>query len=203
MRVAIYLLLNPDDRSVSSQRPDLLAYLNARGWGLVAEFHDIGYSTAGAHRDGLDRLMAGARQKRFEAVLIWRLSRWACDLRRAVSSLDELDSLGVRLIALQDGIDTEGQSGAGPRKIIKALVRLERDARSERIKEGIARARRAGKIVGRPARGVEAASVISLRESGMSLRKIARQTGLSKTGVARLLRGTEGGQPVSVGPQGS
>ena len=72
--------------------------------------------------------------------------------------------------------------------IMATLAKQERVKRSERTRAGLARVRAAGKRLGRPAglNGHHKAEIARLRASGLSLRAIARQLGISDQSVRRL-----------------
>ena len=72
--------------------------------------------------------------------------------------------------------------------IIGALAELERNIIIERSVEGQRRARARGKHIGRPRRRVDAQRILELRGAGRSLRAIARETGVSRTVVTRVVR---------------
>jgi Resolvase, N terminal domain len=74
-------------------------------------------SGAKANRPGLDKLMADARQRRFDAVLVWKLDRFGRSLVHCVSGIQELSSLGVRFIATSQGLDTDESSDWVPLSI--------------------------------------------------------------------------------------
>jgi DNA invertase Pin-like site-specific DNA recombinase len=67
------------------------------------------------------------------------------------------------------------------------LAKQERLRISERTKTGLQRARRAGKVLGRPRVAVDVAKLQRLQEGGLSLRKIAAKTGLSLSTTVRAL----------------
>src|SRR3954447_17871299 len=71
--------------------------------------------------------------------------------------------------------------------LMATLAKQERLRISERTKAGLQRARRAGKVLGRPRVEVDVEKLRSLQESGMSLRKIAIKSGISLSTVVRSL----------------
>jgi DNA invertase Pin-like site-specific DNA recombinase len=89
------------------QLRELREYAARRGWELFAEYVDRGWSGAKANRPELDRLMADARQRRFDAVLVWKLDRWGRSIRHAMNSIQEPASHGVRFLAITQNIDTD------------------------------------------------------------------------------------------------
>ena len=76
--------------------------------------------------------------------------------------------------------------------IIEAMAELERNVIRERVMAGLEYARqhgtKSGKAVGRPKRIFDRAEVARLRESGLSIEKIARQMGIGVGTVARVIQ---------------
>jgi DNA invertase Pin-like site-specific DNA recombinase len=61
----------------------------------------------GANRPELTRLMADARKRRFDAVLVWKLDRWGRSVADSIRAIQELASIEVRFIAVTQNIDTD------------------------------------------------------------------------------------------------
>jgi len=73
MKVAVYVRVSTDGQDPEVQLAPLRAHLTARGWHLVEEFVDRGYSGIRERRPALDRLMRAAWDGKFQAVFVWRL----------------------------------------------------------------------------------------------------------------------------------
>jgi DNA invertase Pin-like site-specific DNA recombinase len=69
--------------------------------------------------------------------------------------------------------------------VLAAVAKQERITISERTKAGLARARRAGKKVGRPVVSVDLAKVEKLRHEGLGLRAIAHRMGVGVNSIQR------------------
>src|SRR5690348_54998 len=110
-RAAIYARVSTTDQNNTVQVRELTEYVERRGWQLAGVYQD---QISGAHatRPGLDRLMADARQRRFDGVLVWKLDRFGRSLVACVSGIQELASLGIRFIATSQGLDTDESNPA-------------------------------------------------------------------------------------------
>ena len=75
MRAAIYARVSTIDQTCDLQLRELRQYIAARGWETTGEYVDTGWSGAAAARPELDRLLADARLRRFDVVLVWKLDR--------------------------------------------------------------------------------------------------------------------------------
>src|SRR2546426_2613031 len=88
-------------------------YAERRGWTVVGEYVDNGYSGAKSNtRPALQRLWKDARQRKFDVVAVWKLDRFGRSLRDLVNSLDEFRSLGIEFVSLTEAIDFGSSLGA-------------------------------------------------------------------------------------------
>jgi DNA invertase Pin-like site-specific DNA recombinase len=67
-----------------------------------------------------------------------------------LKSLEEFNYLGIRFISIQDQVDTGSPMGKAMFTIIGAMAELESSLISERVKAGMAAAKKRGKKLGRP-----------------------------------------------------
>jgi len=74
MRAAIYARVSTADQTCENQLIDLRRYCAARGWDAT-EYVDTGVSGAKDRRPALDALMADARRRKVDTVVVWRLDR--------------------------------------------------------------------------------------------------------------------------------
>ena len=106
-RCALYARVSTSDQNCEMQLRELREYCQRRGWHVAGEYVDTGYSGSKASRPELDKLMHDARQRKIDAVLVWKLDRWGRSLAHSIQSIQELDSLGVRFVATTQNIDTD------------------------------------------------------------------------------------------------
>src|SRR6266436_5628906 len=93
MRAAIYARVSTRDQNCNMQLRDLRAYCIARGFSTVCEYVDVGESGAKDSRPQLNELMAAARKRLFDAVLVWRFDRFARSTKHLLLALEEFRSL--------------------------------------------------------------------------------------------------------------
>jgi DNA invertase Pin-like site-specific DNA recombinase len=180
MRAAIYVRVSTADQHVENQLGELREYVQRRGWLVAGEYQDAGISGAKDSRPALDRLMRDARRRRIDVITVWALDRWGRSLRHLVSSLDELQQLGVGFVSLRDGLDLSTAAGRLQATVLAGLAAFERDRLRERTLAGLERARKAGKRLGRP-------RVHPIAIDGLTgtVRDLAVQWGVSKSTAAR------------------
>jgi DNA invertase Pin-like site-specific DNA recombinase len=161
------------------QLVELREYAARRGWQVIEEYVDHGVSGAKESRPALNRLMADAKQRRFDVIAVWKIDRFRRSLRHLVNSIAELDSFGVAFVSLKDSIDLSSPSGVLLFQLIAAMSQFERSLIQERVRAGLQNAKRKGKRLGRRPVEVDLAQVASLRGSGASWRTISNEMGIS------------------------
>ena len=190
LRAGIYARVSTKDQSCDLQLRDLRAYCAARGFSVLREFVDIGESGARNSRPQLNELMAAARKRQLDAVLVWRFDRFARSTKHLLIALEEFGSLGIQFISYQENIDTSSPLAQALFTIVSAVAQLERDLIRERVSAGIRNARASGKQLGRPRRIVNRDELIRLRAEGANLRQIAKKLGIGYGTVRLRLRNT-------------
>lgn len=177
MTAAIYARVSTYDQDCSMQLTELRAYAARAGW-AVAEYVDQGLSgAAGKRRPELERLMADVRLRKLDSVVVWKLDRFGRSVQEFVERILALDQAGVRFVAPSQGIDTDHASPAGRllMHILAAIAEFERELIRERVKAGVAEAKRKGQHCGRPKRVFRRDQVAKLRAQGESWRAIAKR----------------------------
>ena len=188
-RIAIYARVSTTDQSTDSQLLDLRRYVSDRGWQIFREYCDNGISGTKDSRPALNELMADAKKRRFDTVLVWRFDRFARSTKHLILSLEEFKNLGIDFVSYQENIDTSSPLGSAIFTIISAVAQLERDIIAERVKAGLRRAKENGRRLGRPkGTALDIERIHRLRTEGLSLQQIAKKVNTSKTTVSRLLR---------------
>ncbi len=186
-RLALYGRVSTADQTIDPQLDQLRRYAHDRGLEIVEEFVDEAVSGAKDRRPALDRVMADARRRRFDALACTKLDRLARSVRHLTAMGAELEALGVDLIVVDQAIDTSTPSGRLLFNVFGAIAEFERDLIRERTVAGLAAARRRGKHPGRP-RALDRRArdrALRLRRAGRSIREIAEVLGVSKSVIAR------------------
>ena len=188
-RVALYARVSTkNSQDPETQLLALREYAKARKLEVFSEYVDIGISGSKDSRPALNRLMADARKRRFDTVLVARFDRFARSTRHLVLALEEFNALGVDFISLSESVDTSTPMGKMVYTVIAAVAELERSLIRERVIMGLQRARVEGKRLGRPP-GTKASikKIQRLKSQGLSIRQIASEMKVSKSTVSRLL----------------
>jgi DNA invertase Pin-like site-specific DNA recombinase len=178
-RVALYARVSTcnGQQDPELQLRELREYARLRGLTIVGEYVDR-ISGSKDSRPALNRLMADASQRKFDAVLVWKLDRFGRSLRHLVNALAELEALGLTFISLRDNLDLSTPSGRLMFQIIGAMAEFERSLIQERVKAGLRNAKAKGRRLGRPRADINEDDVLALRKSGASWRTIAEKLGV-------------------------
>jgi DNA invertase Pin-like site-specific DNA recombinase len=187
LRVALYARVSTSDQSTDLQRDEAVRLIASRGWELVETYEDSGVSGTRAGRPGLDAMLAAARRRRFDAIVVWRADRLFRSVHHMVTTLAELGALGVNFVSCTEPFDTSTPTGQLLLHLCAAFAQFERDVLVERTVAGMAAARRRGKRVGRPRRHVDVERARELLAEGRPERAVARELGVGYGTLRRAL----------------
>jgi DNA invertase Pin-like site-specific DNA recombinase len=185
MKAAIYCRVSTTEQNASMQVEELRAYCSRRQWEIAEEFIDAGVSGSKESRPALNRLLADAKRRKFDAVLVYRYDRFARSLRHLVNALAEFDALGIHFVSLHEGVDTSTPNGRLVFGIFASIAEFERELIRGRVRSGLAAARARGKRLGRPVVNVDTARITALRSSGASWRAIGIEMGMCRETLRR------------------
>jgi DNA invertase Pin-like site-specific DNA recombinase len=149
-RTALYVRVSTADQKPDLQYDGLRDYAARAGLTIVGEYCDTAVSGRKEGRPKLNALMAAARNRDFDCVLVWKFDRFARSTQHLLNALEEFKHLSVRFISVQDQIDTDSPMGRAMFTIIGAMAELESSLISERVTAGMRSARSRGKSIGRP-----------------------------------------------------
>ena len=193
-RVAIYLRVSTDEQDPENQLIQLRECCGRwEGHELVAEYVDRESGTRGRReRKDFDRMFADAARRRFDVVLFWALDRFSREgIRKTIAYLERLDACGVAFKSYTEPfLDTDNELIAHIVLGVTSYYAQQEALRiSERTKAGLERARKNGKVLGRPDGFEGWAPVLArMREREFSQGRMSRETGLSYNTVKKYLR---------------
>jgi len=186
---AIYVRVSTNEQETDMQEVELREYVEKRGWRYVL-YRDKGESGAKDSRPALNAMLNDLRRRKLDVVVVWKLDRLARSLKQLLTIGEECRSLGVDLVSLRQNIDTTLPAGRLTFQILGAVAEFERELLRERVKAGMAQARRTGKHVGRPAlrkfQPTDIDEMRQLRSKGTSVRKLAKDFETTQWMVARI-----------------
>lgn len=202
IRVAIYLRVSKNDGSqeTGNQLLQLRDFCERwEGHELVAEYVDRESGTSGRQeRKDFARMFADAARRRFDVLLFWALDRFSREgIRKTIAYLERLDHCGVAFKSYTEPfLDTDNELIAHIVLGVTSYYAQQEAIRiSDRTKAGLERARRSGKVLGRPDGFERWAPVLAgMRKREFSQGRMSRETGLSYNTVKKYLRRIESAQ---------
>lgn len=167
--------------------------------GLEAQERDL--AKAGCEKVFVEQVSSvdvKAREKLSEALdyiregdtlVVTKLDRLARSVAHLLELLGEIEAKGASLRILDMSIDTGTPNGRLMLNILGSVAQFEREIMLERQREGIAKAKAAGKYKGRkPTAKAKAKEVLALHAEGVGATEIARRVGVGRASVYRILK---------------
>jgi DNA invertase Pin-like site-specific DNA recombinase len=192
-RIVLYARVSTkgDKQDNANQLDQLRDYAQKQGWEIVHEYIDQASGKTG-DRTQFKAMMAAASMREFDIVLFWSLDRLSREgVLQTLTYLQTLTSYGVGWKSYTEQyLDSCGVFRDAVLSILATIAKQERIRLSERTLAGLEKARRQGRVGGRPRVITDRTKVRELRAKGRSLPAIAREMNLSITTVARICRQT-------------
>jgi DNA invertase Pin-like site-specific DNA recombinase len=194
MKVAIYARVSTLDQKPEMQLAELRQYAARRGLVIHAEYVDQvtgnvrRRQVAKTRRDkSYTALLADAKRKLFDVVLVWKYDRFARSLTALVDALETFAAVGIEFISLTEQVDTTTPQGKLFFTFIAGFAEYERAMISERVLAGLAHAKSQGTTLGRPRDISVEREVLQLHHKGQSLAAIASKVKRSRAGVRKII----------------
>ena len=191
MKVGLYARVSTKDKEQNpeNQLIKLRQYCKAKDW-IFKEYTDHA-SGAKKDRPGLKSIMSDL--DKLDGILVLRLDRFGRSLQNLLDNLNQIRSQGKFFEAIDQGLKVSGKKD--PMNdfmlaILGAAAEFERELISERVKDGMARAKREGKMIGRGrskrSKDMEK-RILQLAAQGESIRMIAQKCNIPRSTVHDIL----------------
>lgn len=184
---AIYARVSTSEQNCEIQVNELREYAERRGWKIILILEEK-ISGTKSSRPQLKELQKIVASRKVDVVLIWKLDRLFRSLKDLLTMLQDWSDLGVELCSLKDNVDMSTSSGRLLMHLIGAFAEFEAALIRQRVQSGLDNAKRKGVKLGRPCLQADAGKARKLRESGMTIRQIAKELGIGNGSVQKLLR---------------
>jgi len=189
MKTALYgRVSTTNGQDPGMQLRELTEFCERRGWELVHEYVDVGISGGKEKRPELDKLMADAHKRYFDAVVVWRFDRFARSVSHLLRALETFRSLGIEFVSLSEQVDTSTPTGKMVFTVLGAVAELERSLIAERVRAGLRNARAKGRKLGRPRKPLDASKLTSMRSAGASWRVVGAALGVAPATALHALK---------------
>lgn len=152
-------------------------------------------SSAIEQRPGFMRLLD--KLERDDVLIVTKLDRLGRNAIDVGITVAKLENMGVRVHCLAlGGVDLTSPAGKMTMGVINAVAEFERDLLIERTQSGLARAKAAGAVLGRPAAldTDQRDTVLAELAAGSSVSALAKRLGVSRQTIMRV-RDSAAGQP--------
>jgi DNA invertase Pin-like site-specific DNA recombinase len=188
-RVTLYARVSTRDKGqdVRNQLTQLREFCAQQKWAIVHEYVDQASGKTG-DRPQFKALMDAASRREFDLVLFWSLDRFSREgVLATLQYLQRLTSYGVGWRSFTEQyLDSCGVFRDAVLSILATIAQQERVRISERVTAGLARARKQGRVGGRPRIVVDRKRIAELRAAGKTRPEIAAELGMSTRTVSRL-----------------
>jgi len=186
---AIYARVSTDKQKAEMQVVELKNYVKRRDFTLGKTYIDQGYTGGNLQRPAFGQMMEDAHKRTFDVLVVWKLDRLSRSLKDLITTLETLGSLGIAFISYDNSLDTSTPTGKLVFHVVGSVAEFERDIIKERVRAGLANARRNGKKLGRPSILAKVSKKIhTLKENGLANRAIANCLGVGEATVRRALK---------------
>ena len=187
LRAGLYARVSTiDQQTLAMQNRAMREYAVRRGWTIALQVREV--NSGAVQREARERLLEAARRREIDVVLVWRLDRWGRSVTDLLTTLQELEHLGVGFVSLTEALDLTTPAGRAMAGLLAVFAAFEREILQERTKAGLAHARQNGKRLGRPATAaIHAAEIRKLYRAGVAKAEIARRLQIGRTSVRRML----------------
>ena len=143
-RVGLYARVSThDQQTLPLQMRAMREYAAKRGWTIAVQIKEVG--SGAAERELREKLLAAARRREIDVVLVWRLDRWGRSLVDLVVTLKELAALGVGFVSLTEALDLTTPTGRAMAGLLSVFAEFEHEILRERIRAGHCRSAAQGK----------------------------------------------------------
>jgi DNA invertase Pin-like site-specific DNA recombinase len=187
LRAGLYARVSTNDQqTLAMQNRAMREYAARRGWSVATQVREI--SSGAVERKAREQVMEAARRREIDVVLVWRLDRWGRSVTDLLTTLQELEHLGVGFVSLTEALDLTTPAGRAMAGLLAIFAQFEREILRERTRAGLAQARLNGKRLGRPiTAGLHTAEIRKLYRAGIAKAEIARRLQIGRTSVRRIL----------------
>ncbi len=190
-KVAIYGRVSTLGQTSENQTLILNEITNRNGWDLIDTYIDDGISGSKGRdkRPEFDRMCKDMIRRKFNRILVWDISRLGRSLQHLVEFLNDVQSVDCNLYIHQSGLDTSTPSGRMMFQMVGVFSEFERSMISERVKLGLQRVVTNGGTLGRRKTVTDnmKSHIMELRKEGLSLSEIAKNVGISRMSVHRVV----------------
>ncbi len=189
MKVGIYSRVSKDTSDNTNQLLILRDYCQKMNYEIFAEYVDV-ISGGSPNRPEFNRMMQDASKHSFSMCLFFALDRFSrAGTRETIYYLQMLDNYGVTYKSFTEQyIDSSGIFKDVIIALLSTLAKQERIRISERVKAGLEKSRKQGRIGGRPTLDSNKIEKIrKMKSDGNTIVAIAKELKISRGSIYQYL----------------
>ena len=190
MKVGILSRISTSSQSNKSGLEELRSICEKSDYEVVEEYVEVVSGSKGKdERKELSRMLSDCKKGKFEKLIVIELSRLGRSLTHLINTLQEMKDSGVDLYSVNEGIDTSTQMGKTMFGLLGVFSEFELQVRRDRCQRGIEHYRKTHNTWGRKKSITDEQmdQCHGLRKSGLSIRKISSEVGISIGSVSNVL----------------
>jgi DNA invertase Pin-like site-specific DNA recombinase len=191
VRAVLYQRVSSEQQFLENQTPALLQLAASRNLEVTTIFEEK--ISAVKSRPQFDKMLLAAHAGAFNVLIITALDRLGRSMIGNLQVVLELDRLGIQVVSVREPwLDTGGPVRGLLVAIFSWCAEQERINIVSRVRQGIERARREGKQLGRPPAHVDLDEALRLRGRGLSIRATAKKLKVGSSTLHRVLQAQPG-----------
>lgn len=189
MKAALYARVSTNDQqSIPAQLDLMREYCQQRGWQIVEEFQEK-ESGKNDNRPERAKVMKLAAARKINTVVVWKLNRWGRSSVDLLTTIKELTARDVSFVSLSEYLDLSTPVGRMVAGILSIIAEFEREIINENVRMGIQAYRAKNQKWGpSPKARNQQDRIRELKASGMKADDIAKELGIGRASVYRLLK---------------
>ena len=122
--------------------------VSERGWQVAKVRKDVASGKSGSNRPGYQELLEDIKDRRIDAVVVYKLDRLSRSVRDVYSFIELIQRHGVDFVSLNEGFDTSTSMGRAAFGISAVFAQLTRETIAENVTSGLRQRTREGKAPG-------------------------------------------------------
>ena len=111
-------------------------------------YEDEGFSGGNLNRPDFKKMMAAAKERKFKAIIVYRLDRISRNISDFSSLIEELARLDIAFVSIKEQFDTGSPMGRAMMYIASVFSQLERETIAERIRDNMNELAKTGRWLG-------------------------------------------------------
>jgi DNA invertase Pin-like site-specific DNA recombinase len=132
-RAGLYARVSTNDQqTLAMQSRAMREYAARRGWTIAMQVREM--NSGAAKREAREKLLEAARRRDIDVVLVCRLDRWGRSVTDLLTTLQELEHLGVGFVSLTEALDLTTPAGRAMAAMLAVFAAFEREILQERTR---------------------------------------------------------------------